>query len=114
MWGVIAEAAATMDAGAVRQMLGALIGAGGIGGMGYMAGKTKQISVKMAAEYATKEDLARIENDIAEIERLQRESETKAHGRIDEMAKTLASLDGKMELLCKTLIPGNHGPSRKN
>lgn len=47
MWGVIAEAAATMDAGAVGQMLGALIGAGGIGGMGYMQGKTKQISVKM-------------------------------------------------------------------
>ena len=82
--------------------------------MGYMAGKTKQFSVKMAAEYATKEDLARIENDIAEIKRLQRESETKAHGRIDEMATTLASLDGKMELLCKTLIPGNHGPTRKN
>ena len=53
MWGVIAEAAATMDAGAVGQMLGALIGAGGIGGMGYMAGKTKQLSVKRNGQNAS-------------------------------------------------------------
>ena len=32
MWGVIAEAAATMDAGAVGQMLAYLMGAGVIGG----------------------------------------------------------------------------------
>ena len=32
MWGVIAEAAATMDAGSVGQMLAYLMGAGVIGG----------------------------------------------------------------------------------
>lgn len=111
MWGVIAEAAATMDAGAVGQMLATLIGAGVIGGGGYAMGKARKIAVspdplnvRKADEYATKDDLRRIENEIKEIKRLQREGEKGAHERIDDMNETLAALDGKMDLLIKQLI----------
>lgn len=110
MWGVIAEAAATMDAGAVGQMLATLIGAGVIGGGGYVVGKARKISVsndplnvRKADEYATLDDIARLDREISGIKAIHREGETKLHDRINDMATDLASLDGKMDILIKRL-----------
>lgn len=110
MWGVIAEAAATMDAGAVGQMLATLIGAGVIGGGGYVVGKARKISVsndplnvRKADEYATLDDIARLDREISGIKAIHREGETKLHDRINDLATKISKLDGKMDILIKRL-----------
>lgn len=107
MWGLIAEAT-TIDAGAVGQMIAALVGAGVVGGGGYMAGKARKIAVspdplniRKADEYATRNDIARLEREINGIKSIHREGETKLHDRINDMSTKLSSLDGKMDLLIK-------------
>lgn len=110
MWSLIADAAATMDAGAVGQMLGTLIGAGVIGGGGYVMGKARKISVsndplnvRKADEYATLDDIARLDREISGIKAIHREGETKLHDRINDLATNLSKLDGKMDILIKRL-----------
>lgn len=110
MWGLIAEAAATMDAGAVGQMLATLIGAGVIGGGGYVVGKARKISVsndplnvRKADEYATLDDIARLDREISGIKAIHREGETKLHDRINDLATKISKLDGKMDILIKRL-----------
>ena len=106
MWSLIADAAATMDAGAVGQMLATLIGAGVVGGGGYAMGKARKIAVspdplnvRKTTEYATKDDIDRLEREINGIKAIHRDGETKLHDRINDMATDLASLDGKMDII---------------
>lgn len=73
MMQLLAEAS-TIDAGAVVQIISTLVGAGAIGGGGYVMGKARKISlsndplnVRKANEYATKEDIARLEREIRDI-----------------------------------------------
>lgn len=73
MMQLLAEAS-TIDAGAVGQIISTLVGAGAIGGGGYVMGKARKISlsndplnVRKANEYATKEDIARLEREIRDI-----------------------------------------------
>lgn len=109
MWGLIAEAS-TIDAGAVGQMLATLIGAGVIGGGGYVVGKARKISVsndplnvRKADEYATLDDIARLDREISGIKAIHREGETKLHDRINDLATKISKLDGKMDILIKRL-----------
>lgn len=110
MWSLIADAAATMDAGAVGQMLATLIGAGVIGGGGYVVGKARKISVsndplnvRKADEYASMDDIARLDREISNIKAIHRDGETKLHDRINDLATNLSKLDGKMDILIKRL-----------
>lgn len=106
---LIAEAS-TIDAGAVGQMLATLIGAGVIGGGGYVVGKARKISVsndplnvRKADEYATLDDIARLDREISGIKAIHREGETKLHDRINDLATKISKLDGKMDILIKRL-----------
>lgn len=99
-----------MDAGAVGQMLATLIGAGVIGGGGYVVGKARKISVsndplnvRKADEYATLDDIARLDREISGIKAIHREGETKLHDRINDLATKISKLDGKMDILIKRL-----------
>lgn len=100
----IADAAAAgIDAVTVGQIISSVLGVSAVGGGAVIMAKARQLSVKIADEYATKEDLRRVESDISNLQAIQRESESKAHERMDDMAKTLNALDGKMDLLLKAL-----------
>lgn len=101
---LIADASsASIDAYTVGQIISSVLGVGAVGGGAIIMSKAKQISVKMAEEYATKGDLRRVDDEIASIKSIQRAAETKAHERMDDMSKTLNSLDGKMDVLLKSL-----------
>lgn len=100
---LIAEAATGIDAVTVGQIISSILGVSAVGGGAVIMSKARQMSVKIAEEYATKDDLRRVEGDIDKLMALQRASETKAHERMDDMSKTLNSLDGKMDILLASL-----------
>lgn len=101
---LIADASSTgIDAATVGQIISSLLGVSAVGGGAVIMAKARQMSVKIAEEYATKEDLRRVESDINALKDIQRDAETKAHERMDDMSKTLNSLDGKMDILLSAL-----------
>lgn len=102
MWGLIAEAAATMDAGAVGQMVATLVGAGVVGGGGYAMGKAKLISVKMADEYATKEDMRRLEREIAALKTETLNTVKDIYARVNEQAESLSEIKGMLKFISKS------------
>lgn len=106
---LLAEAA-TMDAGAVGQMVATLVGAGVVGGGGYAIGKARKIAVspdplnvRKADEYATKEDIARLEREIRDIKNDRKEDLGDIYDRLNEQAKELHEIIGML----KTLTPQN-------
>lgn len=110
MWWVIADATSMMDTDTVARLIAAMIGAGVIGGGGYVAGKARKVSVspdplnvRKADEYATKDDIERLEREINGIKAIHRDGETKLHDRINDMATDLSRLDGKMDILISKL-----------
>ena len=106
------QAANTLDAESIGKLIAVLIGCGVLGGGSYLAGKAKKmvvtpdpLNIRKASEYATKEDIERLDKSIEELRGLQRDSEKNAHKRIDGISETLNQLDGKMDLLlqiCKS------------
>jgi len=106
---LLAEAA-TIDAGAVGQIIGTLVGAGVIGGGGYVMGKARTISlsndplnVRKADEYATREDIARLEREIRDIKNDRKEDLGDIYDRLNEQGKDLHEIIGML----KTLTPPN-------
>lgn len=79
--------------------LGAL-SAAGLGG-GYLLGRKHNVNisphpltVREQEQYATRRDLLDLKDDLKEIKRIMRESESKAHGRMDNIAAELNQLLG--------------------
>lgn len=106
---LLAEAA-TMDAEAVGRMLSILLGAGAIGGGGYMAGKARKVllspdplNFRKVEKYATKEDIARLEREIRDIKNDRKEDLGDIYDRLNEQAKELHEIIGML----KTLTPPN-------
>lgn len=102
------QAANTLDAESIGKLIVVLIGGGVIGGGSYLAGKARKVAVspdplniRQTVEYATKEDIRRLDKNIDELRELQRDSEGKAHRRIDGLSEQLNKLDGKLDTLLK-------------
>ena len=107
MMQLLAEAS-TIDAGAVGQIISTLVGAGAIGGGGYVMGKARKISlsndplnVRKANEYATKEDIARLEREIRDIKNDRKEDLGDIYDRLNEQGRDLHEIIGML----KTLTP---------
>jgi len=101
---LIADASSTgIDAYTVGQIITSILGVSAVGGGAVVVSKARQMSVKIAQEYATRDDLRRVDQEIAGIKTVQRDADAKAHARIDDMSRTLNSLDGKMDVLLKAL-----------
>lgn len=101
---LLAEAT-SMDIDTVGQLIAATMGAGGIGGVGYMVGKARQISVKMAEEYATKEDMRRLEREIAVLKAETLNTVQDIYARLNEQAKILYEINGKLGVISKYFNP---------
>ena len=109
MMQLLAEAS-TIDAGAVGPIISTLVGAGAIGGGGYVMGKARKISlsndplnVRKANEYATKEDIARLEREIRDIKNDRKEDLGDIYDRLNEQGRDLHEIIGML----KTLTPPN-------
>ena len=103
MMQLLAEAS-TIDAGAVGQIISTLVGGG------YVMGKARKISlsndplnVRKANEYATKEDIARLEREIRDIKNDRKEDLGDIYDRLNEQGRDLHEIIGML----KTLTPPN-------
>ena len=103
MMQLLAEAS-TIDAGAVGQIISTLVGAGAIGGGGYVMGKARKISlsndplnVRKANEYATKEDIARLEREIRDIKNDRKEDLGDIYDRLNEQGRDLHEIIGMLK-----------------
>ena len=101
MMQLLAEAS-TIDAGAVGQIISTLVGAGAIGGGGYVMGNDP-LNVRKANEYATKEDIARLEREIRDIKNDRKEDLGDIYDRLNEQGRDLHEIIGML----KTLTPPN-------
>lgn len=105
---LIADAAAasnTFDASGVAQLVIGLVGGGAVAGGSYALGRRTTVTNDPLHCREVKELVTRDKHDedIREVHRLLRESETKAHGRMDGIAKQLDYQTGILEGIRDTL-----------
>ena len=99
MWGVIAEAAATMDAGSVGQMLAYLMGAGVIGGGGYAMGKARKSPQQSEdAQRVYLEDKFATREEVTEIKQQHRAEVSDLHARLTGITVKLNDLKSRKSL----------------
>lgn len=103
MWGLIAEAT-TIDAGAVGQMIAALIGAGVVGGGGYMAGKARKSPQQSdEAQRFYLEDKFATREEVAEIKQNHRTEVSDLHARLTGITVKLNEMYGQQNMMIEIL-----------
>ena len=104
MWGVIAEAAATMDAGSVGQMLAYLMGAGVIGGGGYAMGKARKSPQQAEdSQRVYLEDKFATREEVAEIKQQHRAEVSDLHARLTGITVKLNEMYGQQNMMIEIL-----------
>ena len=104
MWGVIAEAAATRDAGSVGQMLAYIMGAGVIGGGGYAMGKARKSPQQSEdAQRVYLEDKFATREEVAEIKQQHRAEVSDLHARLTGITVKLNEMYGQQNMMIEIL-----------
>ena len=103
---LLAQAANTLDAESVGKLIAILIGGGVVGGGAYKLGKKASVTIdnqpietRRTKEFATQRELDEIKTDIAQVRTLIRETETRAHTRMDNLAQSLNELVGIVSVI---------------